>query len=189
MTTSTTQTDLITFLMDQHREVDEMFAQLEKMDGSTSDDARRLAEQVVISLVEHSVAEEIYLYPATREHVPGGNEIADHELSEHGEAEETMTKLESLEPNDAGFWPTMRELISSVRHHVQEEENDLFPKLRAACSEEALQDLGGKVEQVQNIAPTRPHPSSPSEGSSLAAVTPGAGLIDRVRDTLSGRGS
>lgn len=189
MATSTTQTDLSTFLIGQHREVDEMFSQLEKMDGSTSDEAHHLAEKVVISLVEHSVAEEIYLYPATREHVPGGNEIADHEVSEHGGAEQTMKNLESLEPNDSGFWPTVHELISSVRHHVQEEENDLFPKLRAACSEQALQDLGGKVEQVQKIAPTRPHPSSPSEGSSLAAVTPGAGLVDRARDALSGRGS
>ncbi len=189
MATSTTQTDLITFLTGQHREVDEMFSQLEKLDGTNSDEAQRLAEQVVISLVEHSVAEEIYLYPTAREHVPGGNEIADHEVSEHAEVEQTMTKLEALSPEDAGFWPTMRQLISSVRHHVGDEENDLFPKLRAACSEQTLQDLGQKVEQVQKIAPTRPHPSSPSEGSSLAAVAPGAGMIDRARDALSGRGT
>ncbi len=189
MATSTTQTDLIIFLTGQHREVDEMFSRLEKMDGSTSDEARQLVEQVVISLVEHSVAEEIYLYPTTREHVPGGDEIADHEVSEHAEVEQTMTNLESLTPDDAGFWPTVHELISSVRHHVQEEENDLFPKLRAACSKQDLQDLGDKAEQVQKIAPTRPHPSSPSEGTALAAVAPGAGMIDRVRDALSGRGS
>lgn len=189
MTTSTTQTDLIVFLTGQHREVDGMFSRLEKLDGNNSDEARTLAERVVISLVEHSVSEEIYLYPTTREHVPGGNEIADHEVSEHAEVEDTMTKLESLEPDDAGFWPTVHELISSVRHHVQEEENDLFPKLRAACSKQALQDLGNKAEQVQKIAPTRPHPSSPSEGGALAAVVPGAGMVDRVRDALSGRGS
>lgn len=185
---TTTQTDLISFLTGQHREVDEMFSRLEKMDGTTGDEAQQLAEQMVISLVEHSVAEEIYLYPATRENVSGGDEIADHELSEHAEVEQAMTKLESLSPNDAEFWPTVHQVISSVRHHVQEEENDLFPKLRKACSEQQLQDLGGKVEQVQKIAPTRPHPSSPSEGSSLAAMTPGAGMIDRARDALSGRG-
>lgn len=179
---------MITFLTHQHREVNVLFTQLEKMEGSTSDDARSLAEQVVIALVKHSVAEEIYLYPAVREHVPGGDAIADHAVGEHDEAEQTMVRLEALKPADADFWPTMRELITEVRHHVEDEENDLLPKLRRACSEQQLQELGKKVQQAEEIAPTRPHPSSPSEGSALGILTPGAGMIDRLRDALSGRG-
>jgi hemerythrin superfamily protein len=188
MSTPTTQTDVITFLTQQHREVDALFTQLERMEGSTSDEARRLAEQVVIALVKHSVAEEIYLYPAVRKHVSGSDEIVDHEVEEHDEAERTMKRLESLKPADVDFWPTMRELMTEVRHHVHEEEDDLFPNLRLACSEEQLRELGKKVEQAEEIAPTRPHPSSPSEGSALAALAPGTGMIDRLRDALSGRG-
>lgn len=188
MATPTTQTDVITFLTHQHREVNALFTQLERMEGSTSDETRRLAEQVVIALVKHSVGEEIYLYPAVREHVPGGDEIADHAVEEHDEAEQTMKRLESLKPADVDFWPTMRELITEVRHHIEEEENDLFPKLRRACSEQQLQELGKKVQQAEEVAPTRPHPSSPSEGSALGILTPGAGMIDRLRDSLSGRG-
>ena len=182
------QTDVITFLTHQHNEVNALFTQLEKMEGSTSDEAQRLAEEVVISLVKHSVAEEIHLYPAVREHVPGGNEIADHELHEHDEAEQIMKRLESLKPADTEFWPTMRELISAIRHHVREEEDDLFPKLRQACSQQELMELGKKVQQTEKMAPTRPHPSAPSEGAALAALAPGVGLIDRLRDALSGRG-
>jgi hemerythrin superfamily protein len=188
MSTSTTPTDVITFLIDQHNEVDSMFAQLEGMDGATDDKVQRLAEQVVMSLVKHSVAEEIYLYPTVRKVLPGGDGIADHELSEHDEAEQTMKRLEALTPDEPGFWPTLHELIGEIRHHVAEEENSLFPMLRAACSEEQLQELGRKVEQVEKVAPTRPHPSAPSEGAALAALAPGAGLVDRVRDALSGRG-
>lgn len=188
MSTSTTQTDVITFLVHQHREVDALFIQLEKVEGDTSDEAQRFAEQVVISLVKHSVAEEMYLYPAVREHLPDGDEIADHEVHEHDEAEQTMKRLESLKPVDADFWPTMRELIREIRHHVREEEDTLFPKLRRMCSEKRLQELGKKVEQAERVAPTRPHPSSPSEGAGLAALAPGAGLVDRLRDALSGRG-
>jgi iron-sulfur cluster repair protein YtfE (RIC family) len=117
-------------------------------------------------------AEEIYLYPMVRTALPGGDDIAEHEISEHDEAEQTMKRLEALTPDQPTFWPTVRTLVSEVRHHVAEQENSLFPQLRAACSEE----------------PTSPHPSSPSEGSALAAVVPGAGLVDRVRDALSGRG-
>jgi hemerythrin-like domain-containing protein len=168
--------------------VDEMFTQLEQMDGTASDDAERLAEQVVIFLVKHSVAEEIYLYPATREHIPDGDEIADHELEEHHEAEQTMQRLEALKPADADFWPTVHELIGEVRHHLEEEEGNLFPQLQKFCSQQQLLELGRKVEQAEKIAPTRPHPSSPSEGAPLAALAPGVGLVDRLRDALSGRG-
>lgn len=188
MSTSTTQTDVITFLIHQHREVDALFTQLEKAEGSTSDEVQRLAERVVISLVKHSAAEEMYLYPAVREHLPDGDEIADHEVREHDEAEQTMKRLESLKPVEATFWPTMRELIREVRHHVREEEDTLFPKLRRMCSDQRLRELGKKVEQAERVAPTRPHPSSPSEGAGLAAMAPGAGLVDRLRDALSGRG-
>ncbi|MFY9806046.1 MAG: hemerythrin domain-containing protein [Pseudonocardiaceae bacterium] len=188
MSTSTTPTDVITYLIDQHNEVDDIFTQLEQLDGATDDKVQRLAEQVVTSLVKHSVAEEMYLYPTVRKVVPDGDEIADHEVSEHDEAEQTMKRLESLTPGEAEFWPTLHELIDEVRHHVADEENDLFPKLRAACSEEELVELGRKVEQAEKVAPTRPHPASPSEGAALAALAPGAGLVDRVRDALSGRG-
>ena len=99
-----------------------------------------------------------------------------------------MKHLEALSPEEPEFWPTVRKLIAEIRHHVAEEENGLFPQLRAACSVEDLQELGRKVERVQKVAPTRPHPGAPSEGAALAAVAPGAGLVDRVRDALSGRG-
>ena len=188
MSTSTTHSDVITFLTHQHNEVEDLFTQLEKMEEGTSDEARRLAEQVVISLVKHSVAEEIYLYPAVRENVPGGNEIADHEVYEHDEAEQIMKRLESLKPADTDFWPTMRELMREIRHHLEEEENELFPRLRQACSQQQLEKLGKKIQQAEKIAPTRPHPLSPSEGSALAAVALSAGLVDRLRDALSGRG-
>ena len=188
MTASTTPTDVIVFLTGQHREVDDVFAQLEKMDGATDEKAQLLAEQVVMSLVKHSVAEEIYLYPAVRKALPDGDDIADHELHEHDEAEQTMKELEALTPEQPQFWPTLHKLISEIRHHVSEEENNLFPQLRAACSEQELQDLGRKVQQAEKVAPTRPHPSAPSEGGLLAALAPGAGLVDRIRDALSGRG-
>lgn len=165
-----------------------MFAQLENMTGSTDSKVQSLAEQVVTALVKHSVAEEIYLYPTVRKVVPGGDGIADHELSEHAEAEQTMKRLEGLTPEEPEFWPTVHKLITEIRHHVAEEENGLFPQLRAACSMEDLQELGRKVERVQKVSPTRPHPAAPSEGAALAALAPGIGLVDRVRDALSGRG-
>ncbi|WP_308126065.1 hemerythrin domain-containing protein [Nonomuraea ceibae] len=182
------QQDVITVLVTDHREVEQMFSQLEQMAGDASEQAKTLAEKVVIELVRHSVAEEEYLYPAVREHMPGGPELADHEIAEHAEAEETMKRLEALEPADDEFWPTLRSLMQQIRHHVDEEENDLFPRLRLACSGEQLIELGGKVTRAKKMAPTRPHPSAPDTPPGNKLLAPGTGLVDRMRDALSGRG-
>lgn len=188
MSTPTTQTDLITLLSDEHREVEQMFGRLESLAGGTSEDAENVARDVVVSLVKHSVAEEIYLYPLVRERLSGGNEVADQEVSEHEQAEQTMQRLEALQPSDEDFWPAVHELMREIRQHVHEEETELFPRLRNECGEQELRELATKVQQAEMVAPTRPHPSSPSEGTSLAALAPGAGLVDRARDALSGRG-
>ncbi|MFI7611602.1 hemerythrin domain-containing protein [Nonomuraea terrae] len=182
------QQDVIAVLVTDHREVEEMFTQLEQMSGDGGERAKTLAEKVVIELVRHSVAEEAYLYPAAREHIEGGDAIVDEEIAEHAEAEETMKQLERLQPGDAEFWPTMERLMREIRHHIQEEENDLFPRLRQACTQEQLVELAAKVERAKKMAPTRPHPSAPDTPPGNKLLAPGAGLVDRIRDALTGRG-
>ncbi|MER7504449.1 hemerythrin domain-containing protein [Nonomuraea pusilla] len=182
------QQDVIDVLVTDHREVEEMFTRLEALTGTGGEEAKTLAEKVVIELVRHSVAEEEYLYPAAREHVPGGGEVADHEIKEHAEAERTMKDLERLEPGDAEFWPTVHRLMDEIRHHIREEEGDLFPKLRQACTPQQLVELGEKVTRAKKLAPTRPHPSAPDTPPANKLLAPGAGLVDRLRDALTGRG-
>ncbi|MFI6737643.1 hemerythrin domain-containing protein [Nonomuraea sp. NPDC050451] len=183
-----TQQDVIEVLVTDHREVEQMFSELDHMRGAIGEQAKTLTEQVVIELVRHSIAEEQYLYPAVREHVPGGGKLADQEISEHADAEETMNRLEGLEPGDAEFWPTTDLLMSQIRAHVREEENDLFPRLREACAPEELTELGAKVQRAKKLAPTRPHPSAPDTPPANKLLAPGAGLVDRIRDALTGRG-
>jgi hemerythrin superfamily protein len=179
--------DMISVLVTDHREVEEMFTRLEQQSGQTGEDLKNLATQVVAELVRHSVAEEAYLYPTTREALPDGDALADQEIAEHAEAERTMKRLEALDPTDAEFWPTLTALMTEIRSHIQEEENDLFPRLREACTAEQLTELGGKVETAKKTAPTRPHPSAPDKPPANKLLAPGAGLVDRVRDALSGR--
>ncbi|GAA2355072.1 hemerythrin domain-containing protein [Nonomuraea africana] len=182
------QQDVVAVLVTDHREVEQMFTQLQQMVGDIGERAQMLAEKVVIELVRHSVAEEEYLYPAVREHVPGGDQLADTELAEHAEAEQTMKRLEGLEPSDAEFWPTLEQLMAQIRHHIQGEEDDLFPRLRESCSQEQLIELGGKIQQAKKMAPTRPHPAAPDTPPGNKLLAPGTGLVDRMRDALTGRG-
>ncbi|GII94544.1 hemerythrin domain-containing protein [Sinosporangium siamense] len=181
-------TDLISVLTQDHREVEEMFAELERIGTGDLERRQKLTEKVIIELVRHSVAEEAYLYPAARELLPDGDEIADRELAEHAEAEKTMKHLEEIDVKDAEHVTALNRLMREVRQHVQEEEFELFPQLRRHATSERLAELGEKVEAIKDLAPTRPHPATPQSPTAQKLLGPLTGLVDRMRDTISGRG-
>lgn len=187
----TTQRDVIEVLTHDHREVEQMFAELESLRGA-SDDASRsrrkdLVDQVTIELVRHSVAEEAEVYPAVKEKVSDAE--AERAKHEHAEAEETMKRLESLQPDDPGFDAELATLMREIREHVAEEEGTMFPHMRQVFTSDELLELGAKVEKVKKVAPTRPHPSAPDEPPGDKILGPVTGLLDRMRDAVSKRGT
>ncbi|MCT2590716.1 hemerythrin domain-containing protein [Streptomyces sp. N2-109] len=179
--------NVIAELTTDHREVDELF---EKIEAQPVGDKRRrkLVDELTIELVRHSVAEEQHLYPAVREHVAGGDEIADRELSEHATVEQLLKEVEGLDAGDPQFNHLVAKLKVDVSKHLRDEENQLFPLLAAACTPEALDELGDKIRTAKKTAPTRPHPSAPDTPPGNKLLTPGMGLVDRARDLVSGRG-
>ena len=178
--------DAVQVLTHDHREVEEMFALAE---SAFTDPVRlkELTERITIELVRHSVAEEQFLYPFVAERLPGGKELQSEELEDHAAVERTLKELEGMSGDNVDFVPALRRLMTEVRAHVQDEETQLFPLLQQQCSEEELQDLGQKLAVAKKVAPTRPHPSAPDTPPFNLVLDPGAGLVDRVRDALSGR--
>ena len=78
----------------------------------------------------------------------------------------------------------VRVLIENVRHHVQEEEEDLFPKVRERLSAERLEDLGEELEAAKSTVPTRPHPKAPDTPPGNLATGAVSAVTDRLRDRL-----
>lgn len=179
--------DMVTELVKDHREVEEMFTKLEQP-NLPADERDNTLQQVITELVRHSVAEEQYLYPTAREALDDGDSIADHEIEEHKTAEQLMKDLERMEPGDTQFQPTLQEFINDVRHHIQEEEGDLFPRLQTTCTPEQLRELGDKIRMMKKIAPTHPHPDAPHTPPGTTVAGPMAGLVDRVRDAVTKKG-
>ncbi|MFE9700708.1 hemerythrin domain-containing protein [Streptomyces sp. NPDC006270] len=179
--------NVIAELTTDHREVDELFARIESQPVG-DEQRRKLVDELTKELVRHSVAEEMYLYPAVRAHVEGGAGIADKELSDHAEVEQHLKELEGLAADDPQFDHLVAKLKLEVSEHVRDEENRLFPLLAASCTPEALDELGDQVRRAKKTAPTRPHPSAPDTPPGNKLLGPGAGLVDRVRDALTGRG-
>src|SRR5919205_2392997 len=138
------QRDVIEVLEHDHREVEEMFAELESLRGASTDEARArrkdLADQVTIELVRHSVAEEVLVYPEVDEKV--SREEADHAREEHAEAEETLKRLEKLDADDPGFDDELATLMKEIRHHIADEEERMFAAMRRVLEPEELRRLG-----------------------------------------------
>jgi hemerythrin-like domain-containing protein len=184
------QRDVIEVLEHDHREVEEMFTELESLRGAATDDAQKrrkeLTEQVTIELVRHSVAEEVLVYPQVEKKV--SSEEAEHARKEHAEAEETLQRLEKLDADDPAFDNELSTLMREIRHHIEDEEGETFPHMRQALDPDELRKLGGQVEAFKKVAPTRPHPNVPNEALPRIAAGPAASLFDRMRDAASGRG-
>jgi hemerythrin-like domain-containing protein len=184
------QRDVIEILEHDHREVEEMFKELESLRGATSDEDRSrrkdLAEQVTIELVRHSVAEEVLVYPAVESQVSA--EEAEHARKEHAEAEETMHRLEKLDADDPAFDDELATLMAEIRHHIEDEEGEMFAHMRQVIDQDELRRLGTAVEAFKKVAPTRPHPHVPNTAVARLAAGPAASLFDRMRDLATGRG-
>ncbi len=184
MTTSTGDQDVVDILTTDHHEVLDLVGQIP---GADPAQRRDMADMVIAELMRHSVAEEMFVYPAMREHLPGGDAAVQDDIDEHQQLVEVMKELESIDAADPGFLAALGRLEQVLRHHVTDEENDQFPQLRAHLPREQLVEIGTKVTAAKKAAPTRPHPSAPHSALFHKTLGPGVGLVDRLRDALTGR--
>lgn len=183
--TTADQHDLVDKVIADHREVEAVFRELEQNDAAPN--RHELVEHAIAELVRHAVAEEEYLYPLVRHILPDGDTLANEKLKEHSDAEWVMKRIEGSYGDDQKFEELVVKLIEGVRRHIEAEERDVLPKLRDSCDAAELRRLGEKFEHSKRTAPTRPHPSAPNRPPFNKILAPGEGLIDRLRDALTGR--
>ena len=176
--------DVVDVLTTDHREA---LTLVDEIRVAPAGERRDLADTLIAELVRHSVAEEMFVYPAMRKHLPDGDAAVEHDTQEHKELEATMKQLEAVDASEPRFLELMGELETVLRDHVSDEENEQFPQLRARIPREELVQMAAKVEAAKKVAPTRPHPMAPNNQVFHKLVGPGVGLVDRLRDKLTGR--
>ena len=179
-------TDVVDELTTDHREIKTLLARIPR--ARDPQVRRDLADRVITEVVRHAVAEEMYVYPAMSRHLPNGEQEAEHDAQEHKEIERTLKELEAVDAEDPRFLRLIDQLDRQLDHHIEEEERHQFPELRARIPRQELVELREKVDAAKKIAPTRPHPDAPNTELFHKLVGPGVGLIDRIRDKLTGRG-
>jgi hemerythrin superfamily protein len=177
--------DVVDELSRDHREVLDLLGTI----ATTTDPAERrdLADVAIAEVVRHSVAEEMYVYPAMRDHLADGPHLVDHDTKEHAELESIMKQLEGVDAGEPRFTELVEAMTQALRHHAEDEETTQFPQLRAHLSEERLVELRHKVQSAKKLAPTRPHPGAPNSELFHKLAGPGVGLVDRLRDRIAHR--
>jgi hemerythrin-like domain-containing protein len=181
MSDISTGQDAIELLTTDHAEVEQRFRQIESAPEGES--RSRLVEDVVRELSVHAAIEEQILYPAMRKALPDGDTLVQEAIEEHQQVKETLSAIEKA-GDSAERDPLLVRLIGNVRHHVDEEESELFPKLRASIGTAHLKEMGGKLAAAKKMAPTHPHPNAPNTPPGNIVGGAAAAVIDKVRDAL-----
>ncbi len=181
MSDTFTEQDAIELLTSDHAEVEQMFVQIEAApEGETRD---RLVQGVIRELSVHAAIEEQILYPAMRRALPNGDDLVEEAIEEHQQVKDTLAAIERAD-NPTELDPLLVQLIGNVRHHVEEEENELFPQLRASIDQEQLRTMGSELAAAKKMAPTHPHPHAPNTPPGNVVGGAAAALIDKARDAL-----
>jgi hemerythrin superfamily protein len=178
--------DAITLLKDDHKAVAKLFRKFEKAGDKAFAEKREIVERIIEALSVHAAIEEELFYPVARATVPGTEDMALESLEEHHIVKWVLSELNHMDPEDERYDAKVTVLIENVRHHVEEEEEDFFPKVRDELGRNALNDLGDAMVVAKKSAPTHPHPRSPDTPPGNVVMGTAAGVADRIGDTVSG---
>jgi hemerythrin superfamily protein len=134
--------DVITMLRDDHKAVRALFRKYEATGDDATKTRQKLVEEITQELLAHAAAEEQVFYAAVKRDVPSERDDVLEGHEEHRVAERLLDELSTLPPDDETFHAKVTVLIEAVRHHVKEEEDDLFPAVRAEIDRKTLKELG-----------------------------------------------
>jgi hemerythrin superfamily protein len=137
--------DAITLLKNDHRKVEQLFKDIEKGDGNREQLFKELKKELEV----HAEIEEKLFYPAVRD-AKQTHDIVIESFEEHKQVKMVLMDLEQADKKTEHWLAGVKVLSEDVQHHVGEEENDLFPKVKdKILSKEQLEDLGTRMEEMK----------------------------------------
>ncbi|HVV23531.1 MAG TPA: hemerythrin domain-containing protein [Pseudonocardiaceae bacterium] len=149
-------TDAIVLLKNDHKTVEQLFKKFERAGDNALVTKRQLVDSIIEELTVHAFIEETIFYPAAREAVPETKDHVLESVEEHHVVVWLLSELTDLPPDAETFDAKVTVLIENVRHHVEEEEDEWFPQVRAAMGRKRLQELGERMIEAKAEAPRDP---------------------------------
>jgi hemerythrin superfamily protein len=127
MTTKTT--DAIAMLEADHKKVKALFEQFDALSDRSVANKKKIADQICNELSIHTQLEEDIFYPAVRGPIRDGD-LMDEAIVEHASAKELIAQIRDMDPGDDLYDAKVKVLSEQIDHHVGEEEDEMFPKVR-----------------------------------------------------------
>ncbi|MCE5289198.1 MAG: hemerythrin domain-containing protein [Nocardiaceae bacterium] len=149
-------TDAIVLLKQDHKEIRKLFRDFNKAGSDAQATKGRLVNKIITALTVHTYLENECMYPEVRKLLPELEDDILESYEEHHVADVLVTELAAMKPDDERFDAKTTVLIESVDHHIQEEEDAWFPKVREALSRTQLQEIGARMLELRQKAPTSP---------------------------------
>jgi len=143
--------DALELLKEDHEKVDDLFEQIEEAEESENgkSDKLRLFELIKTELETHTRIEETVFYPACKQYEKLRG-MVEEALEEHKLVKTLLTELSAMNEGSEVFDAKLKVLQDNVEHHVDEEEDDLFPKVRDEMSQDQIDQLGAALEAAKS---------------------------------------
>ena len=153
-------TDAIVLLKDDHKKILATFKDFEKAGEKAYARKGQLVNRMIELLTVHTYLENEVMYPRVRELLPELEDDVLESYEEHHVADVLIMELVGMKPDAERFTAKTTVLIENVRHHIEEEEQEWFPQVRAGLGRKTLQEIGAEMEKARKKAPKKP--SQPS---------------------------
>ncbi len=158
----------IDLLEQQHREVEELFEEFEGAGDGAVKTKERLCREISDALAIHAEIEEKLFYPESKQ--ANTEELLRESVEEHLSMKRIVADLIESGPSDEQFEAKMKVLQEQVEHHVNEEEKELFPKVRKDLSKDELEDLGERMQTMADELEAAGEPSKEIPGETDEAA-------------------
>ena len=146
-------TDAIVLLKADHKEVTRLFREYERAGKGATKLKGDLVSKMIELLTVHTYIENEVMYPEVRRLLPDLEDEILESYEEHHVADVLVSELYAMNPDAERFDAKTTVLIEVIRHHVGEEEQDWFPKVRAGLGRKQLTEIGDRMAQMKKTAP------------------------------------
>ncbi len=151
--------DAIVMLKADHKEIRGLFREFQKS-STTPARKEKLVERMIELLTVHTYIENEVMYPQVRDALPDLEDDVLESYEEHHVADVLVMELAAMSSSDERFEAKTTVLIENVTHHIEEEEQEWFPKVREGLTRSQLREIGDELAAARERAPRRPEQPS-----------------------------
>ena len=149
-------TNAIVLLRNDHQEIRRQFKRFEQAGDNATAGKAKIVDKIIELLTVHTYLENEVMYPEVRRLLPELEDDVLESYEEHHVADVLVAELAGMEPDAERFDAKVTVLIENVEHHIEEEEDEWFPKVRDGLGRKKLQEIGQQMEAARPSAPRKP---------------------------------